>query len=68
MSVWDDIVSTVDDPDSLQRLQPLLNRLDDTPEDVQDDSGIALAIGSAAKMPVILLPGHRERARLRVSE
>ena len=41
MSVWDDIVSTVDDPSTLQRLEPLLDRLDDDggPEDVLDDDG-----------------------------
>ncbi len=39
MTVWDDIGTQLDNPALLQRLEPLLNRLDDTPEDVPDDNG-----------------------------
>ncbi|WP_347754332.1 hypothetical protein [Agrococcus sp. ProA11] len=39
MAVWDDIASSVEDPAALQRLEPLLARLDDEPEDIVDSNG-----------------------------
>ena len=40
MTVLDEVRSLVDDPESLQRLEPLLSRLvDATPEDITDADG-----------------------------
>lgn len=63
MSVWDDIVGGVDDSSTLQRLEPLLDRVaddDGAPEDVLDDDGDPWRVWEGdvgGNDPLTIIPG-----------